>query len=40
MSPNVIEMGRAGNAFLKMASKSSVRHRPWNRINLLYLHSS
>lgn len=29
MRPKAMEMGRAGNAFLKMARSSRVRHRPW-----------
>lgn len=31
MSPNVIEIGSAGSAFLKIANSSSVRHRPCKR---------
>jgi len=29
-SPNVIEIGNAGNAFRNMASSSKVKHRPCN----------
>jgi hypothetical protein len=35
MSPNVIEMGSAGNAFLKMASNSNVRHKPCKKDRIM-----
>lgn len=31
INPNVIEIGRAGSAFLVMANSNSVKHKPYNK---------
>ena len=33
INPNVMEMGNAGRAFFHMASRSSVRHKPYKKTN-------